>query len=202
MYIYDSPIKKEVKNQNFLVPPDWVNQVKRPRGIEYKNGVYYILDATPSKNVILVTSADVLHLKELSFFLIWRYQKTYTREAFERSYGQMFKCFQDFLDKKRTTLEGISGIFNGIVFGDRQYKFKQTFYVHNAVPPQMRGANLVIGLSVLKIIGPAGNEIRNPKDFENAYKELKTIFGQEIDYMAQNPAFQQSKLDSIVIPKF
>ncbi len=201
MYLYDYPMpKKTAPGKKCLVPADWKDGYGRPRGIELKNGIYYLLDATTSKNVILVSSEDSLHLKELSFFLIWRYQKTYTREYFENLYGKMFQGMQDFLDGKRASLEGLPGIFNAIPFGDKQYKFKQNFHVNQSVPFQMKGASLAMGLSVDRVQGPAGNTIKNPKDLENAYKELKTIFNQEIDYMAQNPAFQ-SKPQTVVVPK-
>ncbi len=204
MYLYDGPImRKPSAAGSCIAPAEWADPVKRPRGVELKNGIYYIFDATPAKNVILLSSQDALHLKELSFFLIWRYQKTYTREAFERMHGPMFKGFQDYLDKKRPSLEGIPGIFNGIPFGDKQYKFKQSYYVNQSVPFQMKGASLAVGLSVDRVLGPAGNVIKNPKDMENAYKELKTIFNQEIDYMGQNPAFQKPAMpQSVVVPKF
>ena len=204
MYLYDGPIMRKPSSSagNFIAPPDWSDTIRRPRGVELKNGIYYLFDATPAKTTILVTSQDALHLKELAFFLIWRYQKTYTREAFERMHGPMFKGFQDYLDKKRTSLDGIPGIFNGIPFGDKQYKFKQTYYVNQSVPFQMKGANLAVGLTVDRVMGPAGNVIKNPKDMENAYKELKTIFNQEIDYMGQNPAFQKpAPPQSVVVPK-
>lgn len=205
MYLYDGPLTcKPAASGSFLTPSDWIDPLRRPRGVELKNGIYYLLDATPAKNVILVSSKDALHLKELAFFLIWRYQKTYTREAFERLHGPMFQGFQDYIDRKRASLEGIPGIFNGIPFGDKQYKFKQTCYVNQSVPFQMKGANVVVGLAVDRVMGPSGNVIKNPKDMENAYKELKTIFNQEIDYMAQNPAFQQPQQpqpQSIVVPK-
>ncbi|GEM_PF-2564456 len=204
MYLYDQPLPKMQKScGNFLAPNGWSDPAGRPRGVELKNGIFYLLDATPAKTTILVTSLDALHLKELSFFLIWRYQKTYTREAFERLHGPMFKGFQDFLDKKRPSLDGIPGIFNGIPFGDKQYKFKQSYYVNQSVPFQMKGANIVVGLTVDRVLGPAGNVVKNPKDMENAYKELKTIFNQEIDYMGQNPAFQKPTMpQSVVVPKF
>ncbi|MFA5103940.1 MAG: hypothetical protein WC527_02030 [Candidatus Margulisiibacteriota bacterium] len=201
MYIYDLPLSNKPKTAgNFLTPSDWDDSLKRPRGIELKNGIYYLLDAMSAKSVILVSSQDALHLKELAFFLIWRYQKTYTREAFEKLHGPMFQGFQDYVDCKRTSLDGIPGIFNGILFGDKQYKFKQTYYVNHSVPFQMKGAHLAVGLSVDRVQGPTGNVIKNPKDMENAYKELKTIFTQELDYMAQNPAFQPQP-QSVVVPK-
>lgn len=204
MYLYDQPLsKKPAASGNFLTPSDWSDSLRRPRGVELKNGIYSLLDAMPSKNVIIVSSQDALHLKELAFFLIWRYQKTYTREAFEKLHGPMFQGFQDYTDNKRTSLDGIPGIFNGIPFGDKQYKFKQTYYVSRSVPFQMKGANIAVGLSVDRVLGPAGNVIKNPKDMENAYKELKTIFAQELDYMGQNPAFQKPAVpQSVVVPKF
>ena len=201
MYLYDQPLSKKPKAAgNFIAPPDWSDTFKRPRGVELKNGIYYLFDATPAKNIILVSSQDALHIKELSFFLIWRYQKTYTREAFEKLHGPMFSGFQNYTDGKRASLDGIPGIFNGVPFGDKQYKFKQTYYVNQSVPFQMKGAKLAVGLSVDRVLGPAGNVIKNPKDMENAYKELKTIFTQEIDYMGQNPAFQ-TQPQNVVVPK-
>ena len=168
MYPYDLPLpKKTAAAGNFLTPEDWSDTLRRPRGVELKNGIYYLLDAMSAKNVILVSSQDALHLKELAFFLIWRYQKTYTREAFERLHGPMFQGFQDYTDNKRTSLDGIPGIFNGIPFGDKQYKFKQTYYVNQSVPFQMKGAKIAVGLSVDRVLGPAGNVIKNPKDMEN-----------------------------------
>ena len=203
MYLYDYPmLKKTSTGKSYFVPADWKDGSSRPRGIELKNGIYYFLDATPSKNTVLVCAEDALHLKELSFFLIWRYQKTYTREYFENLYGKMFQAFQDYLDGKRASLEGIQGIFNAIPFGDKQYKFKQNYYVNQSVPMQMKGATLAAGLTVDRVQGPTGNIVKNPKDMENAYKELKTIFNQEIDYMGQNPAFQtKAQPQSVVIPK-
>jgi hypothetical protein len=201
MYIFDQPVSKKPKSAgNFIAPADWSDSLKRPRGIELKNGIYFLLDATPAKNAILVSSQDALHLKELAFFLIWRYQKTYTRDAFEKLHGPMFQGFQDYTDSKRPSLDGIPGIFNGIPFGDKQYKFKQAYYVNRSVPFQMKGTNIAVGLSVDRVLGPAGNIVKNPKDMENAYKELKTVFTQEIDYMGQNPAFQ-SQPQSVIVPK-
>ncbi len=144
------------------------------------------MDAT-----ILVTSENVLRLKELSFILIWRYNKNYTRDEFEKSYGKLFMAFQEYLNGGRFSLEGIPGILDGIPFGDEVYKFKQSFHVHHAVPPQLRGANLAMEISVDRIVGPNGKATDNPADRANAYKEIKTIFDQELDYMGQNPLFQK-----------
>ncbi len=165
--------------------------MKRPRGVDIKNEVYFLNDATPSKSVILLSSERVIPLKELSFFLIWRYQKTYTRELFESLYGKMFGAVQEYLDNKRSNLNGINGMIQGIPFGDKTYKFKQSFYVHQAVPLQFQGANFAVGLSVDRVCNPAGMEVKAPAEISNAYKELKTILGQELDYMGRNPALQQ-----------
>jgi len=189
------PVKKgkgvgeeEGSGKSFL-PKEWKETFGRPKGVNFKNGVYFANDSTPSKNVTFVFSEDMLHLKELAFFLLWRYQKTYTREYFEQLYGKMFLAFQDLLDGKRASLNNVPGLFQGILFGDKQYKFKQTYYTEHNMPPQFRGAKLAVGLSVDRVQGPTGNIIRNPQDLANAYKELKTILSQELDYMAQNPAF-------------
>lgn len=194
MFYYDIPIPKKkagLQQGPYLVPSDWKDQAKRPRGVESKNGMYYMVDATPAKNAVYLSSEEVIRLKELSFFLVWRYQKTYTREAFEMVHAKMFQAFQDYLDGKRPSLEGIQGLFNGIPFGDKQYKYKQSFFVNQSVPPQFQGAKLVMAITVDRVQGPAGNVIKNPQDMTNAYKEIKTILTQEIDYMAQNPAFQK-----------
>ncbi len=192
MFIYDMPSKKQESCGNYFVPLDWQEPFKRPRGVEIKNGIYFLVDATPAKNVIILSAHDMLHLKELCFFLIWRYQKTYTREYFEQLHGKMFLSFQEYLEGKRNSLEGIPGMFGGILFGDKQYKFKQNYYVGSMVPAAFRGANLAMALSVDRVQGPTGNIIKNPQDMANAYKELKTILTQELDYMGQNPAFQQN----------
>ena len=178
-----------------LVPEAWKNAAKRPRGLEHKNGVYYVTDATPSKNAILVTADSVAHLKELCFFLIWRYQKTYTRDYYETLYGKMFQAFCDLLDGKRSSLNGVPGLFSGIVFGDKQYKFKMTFYSQQTVPLQLSGAKICMGLTVDRVQNQAGLPMRNPQDIANAYKELKTIIGQELDYMAQNPNLKPKEED-------
>ncbi|MCX5749119.1 MAG: hypothetical protein NTZ10_02595 [Candidatus Saganbacteria bacterium] len=185
--------KKGKKKSGGFIPDEWRETYGRPKGMDLKNGIYFVNDATPAKNAILVFSEDVIHLKELSFFLIWRYTKTYTREYFEQLNGKMFAAFQDLLDMKRTSLDNVPGLFQGIVFGDKQYKFKQTFYTEHNMPPQFRGAKLAIGLTVDRVQGPSGNVLRNPQDLANAYKELKTIFSQELDYMAQNPAFNKTE---------
>jgi hypothetical protein len=170
-----------------LVPETWKDAAKRPRGLEYKNGIYFFMDATPSKNTVLVTADSVAHLKELCFFLIWRYQKTYTRDYYETLYGKMFQAFCDLLDGKRASLSGVPGLFSGIVFGDKQYKFKINFYSQQTVPMQISGAKICIGLNVDRVQNQAGMAMKNPQDIANAYKEMKTILGQELDYMAQNP---------------
>lgn len=187
---YQKPKKKVSET---LVPEEWNNPVSRPRGVDLKNGIYFMLDAPPAKNSILFSSNEVLRLKELSFFLIWRYQKTYTREFFEQSYAGMFTAFQDFMDMKRNSLEGITGLFNGIPFGDKQFKFKQSFHVGRSVPNSFFGADLVIGLTVERVQGPSGNIIKDPQAMASAYKELKIIFTQELDYMSQNPAFNKQE---------
>ncbi|MEK7376380.1 MAG: hypothetical protein AABZ57_04340 [Candidatus Margulisiibacteriota bacterium] len=170
-----------------LVPEAWKNAAKRPRGLEYKNGVYFVMDAAPSKNAVLVTADSVAHLKELCFFLIWRYQKTYTRDYYETLYGKMFQAFCDLLDAKRTSLNGVPGLFSGIVFGDKQFKFKLTFYSQQTVPLPLSGAKICMGITVDRVQNTAGMAMKNPQDTANAYKEIKTIIGQELDYMAQNP---------------
>ena len=170
-----------------LVPEAWKNTAKRPRGLEYKNGVYFVMDATPSKNAVLVTADSVAHLKELCFFLIWRYQKTYTRDYYETLYGKMFQAFSDLLDGKRASLNGVPGLFSGIVFGDKQFKFKLNFYSQQTVPLLLSGAKICIGITVDRVQNPAGMVMKNPQDIANAYKEIKTIIVQELDYMAQNP---------------
>jgi hypothetical protein len=184
---------KKKKGPKLLVPQEWQDAPARPRGVEFKNGIYYLNDATPAKNTVLVASEDVAHLKELCFFLIWRYQKTYTRDYFEQLHGKIFLAFQELLDGKRSSLEGIPGLFSGIVFGDKQYKFKITFFVGHNIPMQMKGADVAIGLSVDRIQNAAGIAMKNPQDLANAYKEIKTIVGQELDYMAKNPAFQKKE---------
>ncbi len=186
-----APQNSKKPTGNFFVPKDWAQDAKRPRGIDFRNYVYFVQDAMPAKNAILWSTEEVLHMKEFVFFLIWRYQKTYTRELYEQVHGKTFVAFQDFLDNKRASLEGISGLFQGIAFGDKQYKFKMSFFVGPSVPMQFHGAKIVIALTVDKVCGPTGNPIKNPTDMANAYKELKTIFGQELDYMGQNPAFQK-----------
>ena len=170
-----------------LVPDSWKNAAKRPRGLEYKNGVYFVVDATPSKNAVLVTADSVPHLKELCFFLIWRYQKTYTRDYYETLYGKMFQAFNDLLDGKRSSLNGVPGLFSGIVFGDKQFKYKMNFYSLHTVPFLLSGAKICIGITVDRVQNAAGMVMKNPQDIANAYKEIKTIIGQELDYMAQNP---------------
>lgn len=179
-------MEQEKDQQRYLAPPDWKYPETRLDNVTFKNGLYYTMDAT-----IVVTSESVLRLKELSFFLIWRYNKEYTREEFEKSYAKMFIAFTDYLHGSRASLEGIPGILDGIPFGDRVYKFKQFFHVHHAVPPQLRGANLAMEISVDRILGPHGEIIKNPADRANAYKEIKTIFDQELEYMGENPAFKK-----------
>ncbi len=170
-----------------LVPEAWKDAAKRPRGLEYRNGIYYAMDALPAKNTVLISADSVAHLKELCFFLIWRYQKTYTRDYYETLYGKMFQAFCDLLDGKRASLSGVPGLFSGIVFGDKQYKFKMTFYSQQTVPMQFSGSKICMGLAVDRVQNAAGLPVKNPQDLANAYKELKTIVGQELDYMAQNP---------------
>lgn len=188
MLPYNYSIKKS--NDIFLVPDSWADQIKRPRGVDFKNGIYYIFDAMPQKNTILFSSADIPHLKEIIFYLIQRYSKTYTREYFEQINGQLFNGIRDYLDKKRTSLDGITGMFSGILFGDKQYKFKMTFYVNHSVPLQFSGAKLAVGIAVDRILGPLGNAIKNPQDIANAYKEIRTIFSQELEYVPQDPGAQ------------
>ena len=67
-----------------------------------------------------------------------------------------------------------------------------SFLTGPSVPMQFNGAKLAVSMSVDKVCNPAGIAIRNPQDIANAYKELKTIFSQELDYMGQNPAFKKS----------
>lgn len=169
--------------QDFLVPESWKDHAKRPRGIEYKNGIYYLFDAGPQKNNIFFAADDVPHLKEIIFYLIQRYTKTYTREYFEQVNGKLFEGINDFLDAKRKTFDGIPGLYAGILFGDKQYKFKQTFYINQNIPFQFAGSTFVVGIAVDRILGPAGNIMRNPQDIGNAYKEIKTVFSQELGYI-------------------
>lgn len=188
----DKARERNEEDKKSFLPKEWKDSFGRPKGVEFKNSIYFANDATPAKNATFVFADDMIHYKELSFFLIWRYQKTYTREYFEQLYGRMFAAFQELLDGKRASLNNVPGMFQGILFGDKQYKFKQSFYSEQNMPPQFRGAKLAMGLSVDRVQGPAGNIIRNPQDMANAYKELKTILSQELDYMAQNPAFNDN----------
>jgi tetratricopeptide (TPR) repeat protein len=179
-------IEKGNGQQRYLAPPEWKEPANRPDNVTLKNGLYYAMDAT-----ILVTSENALMLKELSFFLIWRYNKKYTREEFERSYSQLFMAVQEYLHGSRFSLEGIPGILDGISFGDETYRFKQSFHVHNSVPSQLRGATLALEISVDRVVMPDGETSANPADRANAYKEMKIIFDQELEYMAENPAFKE-----------
>ena len=174
-----------------FVPSDWQDPSKAPKGIQFMNGIYYAFDAGSTKNMILFSADDVIHIKELVFFLIWRYQKTYTRDYYEGLYGKMFIAFQEFLDGKRHSLEGLPGMFSGVLLGDKQYKYKLSFFVSHNVPMPMKGAKLAAGIVVDRVQNPAGMQIKNPQDIANAYKEIKTIFAQELDYMAKNPAFEK-----------
>ncbi len=103
----------------------------------------------------------------------------------------MYQAIGEYVLLKRPSLEGIPGLMNGIPFGDKQYRFKQAFYTGYSIPMQMQGAKFVMGISIDKIIAASGMEVKNPQDFANAYKEIKTIIAQELDYMGRNPALQK-----------